>query len=169
MLKVNELARDAGVSPHIVRYYTRVGLIKPARRDANGYKQFELADIKRLLFIRRARGLGFTIAEIAEILRMSRRRETPCPMVREIMERRFLETTGELEQIVALKQRIARALEQWRSMPDRVPTGDEICRLIETVPEGDAPPANAIPAPRRFSPQPRAPGRLLSRPKREPR
>jgi len=165
VLKVNELARNAGVSPHIVRYYTRVGLIRPARRSANGYKQFEPADIKRLLFIRRARGLGFTLAEIAEIMRMSRRRQTPCPMVREIMQRRFLETTGELEQILALKQRIARALEQWRSIPDSVPTGDEICRLIEAMEECDPPAANAIPGMRRLCPPPRAPRRLHRRPK----
>ncbi len=156
MLKVNDLARNAGVSVHIVRYYTRVGLIRPVRRSVNGYKQFEQADIKRLLFIRRARGLGFTLTDIAEIMRMSRSRQTPCPMVREIMQRRFRETTGELEQILALKHRIAHALEQWRSLPDSVPTGDEICRLIEGMEECDPPFATTIPVRRKFPPSMRS-------------
>lgn len=135
MLRVTELARRVGISAHSVRYYTRIGLLQPARRGANGYKEFAVGDINRLLFIRRARHIGFTLAEISQVLRMSRRKQTPCPLVREIMQRRLSETTDELEHILQLKKRIARALEQWRSAPDSVPTGDEVCRLIESMDE----------------------------------
>lgn len=138
MLKVNELAKSAGVSPHIVRYYARLGLVRPARRGSNGYKEFEAADVRRIKFIRLTRGLGFTLAEIAEIVEMSRRRKSPCPMVRDIMQRRLLDTNDELEQMLILKRRIAKALDLWRTMPDTVPTGEQICHLIESMGESDS-------------------------------
>lgn len=132
-MKVHELAKRAGVTPHVVRHYVRVGLLTPTRRRENGYREFSEADVRRLLFIRRAQRLGFTLAEIAEIISTSSRGQTPCPLVRDIIERHVVDSEHELRALVALRGTMQRALAQWQHMPDRLPNGDTICHLIESV------------------------------------
>jgi MerR family Zn(II)-responsive transcriptional regulator of zntA len=130
---VNELAKLAGVTPHAVRYYAQIGLLKPTRNKRNGYQQFSEADVRRVRFIRRSQSLGFTLPEVAEIFRRSHQRETPCPLVRDIIRRRIEENAVLLNELVELRDRMKHALRKWRQLPDAVPTGDEICHLIESI------------------------------------
>ena len=88
---VHELAKLAGVTPHAVRYYAQIGLLKPTRSKRNGYQQFTETDVRRVRFVRRSQSLGFTLSEVAEILRRSRQHETPCPLVRDIIPIKKLE------------------------------------------------------------------------------
>ena len=81
-MKVAEFAKAASVTPELVRYYTRIGLLQPAREKSNGYKRFNGVDMGRLRFILRAKRLGFALDEIAHILSMARHGDTPCPTVR---------------------------------------------------------------------------------------
>ena len=132
-MRVSELGRRAQVSPEIIRYYTRIGLLKPSRDPENGYRIFSDADLKRIHFIRRSKRLGYTLAEIAEILRVSSKGKSPCPKVREIIQRRIKENRNELEELTALQARMENALAQWKTMPDGIPDGDSICHLIESA------------------------------------
>ena len=132
-MTVIELARLAGVTPDVVRYYARIGLIKPKRNPANNYKQFSDGDVKDVRFIRRAQRLGFTLAEIAGIIKKSRQGNTPCPMVRETILRRIEENRHALAELVALQDRMERALALWQTMPDGAPDGHAICALIEAI------------------------------------
>jgi DNA-binding transcriptional MerR regulator len=64
---IGTLARSANVSVETVRYYERRGLLdQPAR--GNGYRQYSEDDVERLALVRRAKALGFTLAEIRELL-----------------------------------------------------------------------------------------------------
>lgn len=72
---IGNLARAAGVSVETVRYYERRGLLdRPVRRGSE-YREYSDADVARLHFIRRAKELGFTLAEIGELLPVS---DTGC-------------------------------------------------------------------------------------------
>ena len=133
MMNVSEVARKAGVTGHTIRYYSRLGLLKPQRDPRSRYKKFTESDITRLQFILMARNLGFTLSEVAEIFRRSARRETPCPMVRDIIRRRIEETAERLDAVLALRERMKRALVLWETMPDQVPDGNAICALIEAA------------------------------------
>jgi DNA-binding transcriptional MerR regulator len=132
-MTVNELAKQAEVSPGVVRFYARIGLLKPVRHSGNRYRLFSDADARRLLFILRAKGLGYTIAEIAEILKQSGKGKSPCPLVRDVIRRRITENRQRLDGLNALQLRMEKALVQWNRMPNRVPTGDSICFLIESA------------------------------------
>ena len=132
-LTVMELARSAGVANHVVRFYARSGLIRPTRQAANGYRQFVPLDVKRVRFVRAAQSLGFTLAEIREILRRSRHGKTPCPLVRDIVSQRLSENRERLAYVQAMQDRMQRASEAWQHMQDQVPHGDAICALIEAV------------------------------------
>ncbi|MHB1138158.1 MAG: MerR family transcriptional regulator [Microthrixaceae bacterium] len=67
-LTIGELATEGGVGIETVRYYERRGLLREPARTAAGYRQYDEAALQRLVWIRRAKDLGFTLAEIAELL-----------------------------------------------------------------------------------------------------
>lgn len=132
-MKVSELARAAGVTPHTVRFYARDGLLQPSRNKLNGYASFSRADVARLRFIRKAQRLGFTLAEVHTIFEMADREESPCPLVRQIVSTRLAQLRGHLDELTAAEARMRQALQTWRLLPDAVPTGTHVCRLIETL------------------------------------
>lgn len=67
-LTIGRLADAAGINVETVRYYERRGLLAPPPRTSSGYRQYGEADVWRLAFIRRAKDLGFTLAEVAALL-----------------------------------------------------------------------------------------------------
>ncbi|NGY04583.1 MerR family transcriptional regulator [Solimonas terrae] len=70
-LTISRLAERAGVGIDTVRYYERAGLLPAPPRRASGYRDYPADSVQRLRFIRRAKELGFTLTEIAELLQLS--------------------------------------------------------------------------------------------------
>lgn len=137
MMTAAVLAKRTNVPLFTVRYYTRIGLLKPTRDLRNGYKQYKQSDKDRLKFIASAKELGFTLAEIEEILDHAVHGDTPCPMVREIVEHRVVENRERLRQLKKLQKRLEGALDMWKTMKNENPTGHSICHLIETFTESE--------------------------------
>jgi DNA-binding transcriptional MerR regulator len=67
-MTIGKLAAAEGVGVETVRFYQRRGLLAEPQRRGSGYREYSEADQQRLVFIRRARDLGFTLGEIAELL-----------------------------------------------------------------------------------------------------
>lgn len=67
-MNIGEASKASGVSAKMIRYYEETGLIPSAQRTSSGYRVYSNADIHRLHFVRRARDLGFAIAEISALL-----------------------------------------------------------------------------------------------------
>lgn len=74
MFSIGQLAKRAGVAIDTVRYYERNAMLKPAGRLESGYRRYGATELKRLRFIRRAKVLGFTLADIRELLSLSDKR-----------------------------------------------------------------------------------------------
>ena len=132
-MTVIEVEAATGISADAVRWYVRKGLLRPRRNARNRYYQFGANDVQELAFIGRAKRLGFTLEEIRRILEQSRHGESPCPEVRDVVKRRAVEIRGQMEVLAVMERHMRRALRLWRRMPDGVPTGREICRLIEAL------------------------------------
>lgn len=132
MLTVTELANRSGATPHAVRYYSRMGLLRPQRNPDNGYRLYAHREVGWLRFIRQAKRLGYTLHEIQEIMHDSDQEQSPCPRVREILLRRIDENRRQLEELMDLQTRMEQALAQWSDMPDGVPDGHSVCHLIES-------------------------------------
>lgn len=135
IVTVREIAAKAGIDPAVVRFYTRFGLLQPARNPHNRYRTYTEADVKRLRFVHRAQSLGFTLKEIAQILEDSARKQAPCPSVRTIIVGRIEENGRRLNELSRLQERMERAALQWQTMPDAIPDGEVICHLIESEEE----------------------------------
>jgi MerR family mercuric resistance operon transcriptional regulator len=105
-LTIGETARRADVGIETVRYYERKGLIAPPARTAAGYRAFPPDAVRRIRFIKRAQDLGFSLAEIGELLALRVAADTTCADIR-------ARTVGKIDQIdrkLADLQRMRRAL-----------------------------------------------------------
>lgn len=131
-MQVQEVATDPGVTPNTVRYYTRIGLLEPGKNIQNGYREYGKSDRRRLRFILSARQLGFSIADINQILDHADRGESPCQLVRSLIEERLDDVTRRFNDTAMLRDRMETAVENWSAAPDKAPTGEMICYLIES-------------------------------------
>ena len=66
-MNIAEVAKAAGLPAKTIRYYEDIGLIQPARSE-NGYRAFASSDLHKLVFVARARSLGFSIEECRALL-----------------------------------------------------------------------------------------------------
>jgi DNA-binding transcriptional MerR regulator len=132
-MHVNELARESGVAPHVVRYYTQMGLLQPRRDPKNRYREYAEPDVYRLRFIRRAKRLGFTLRDVKAILHDVDHGVAPCPDVRKLIRVRASENRDRLRELKRLQQRVEEAIALWDTMPDRPPDHKSLCHLIDAV------------------------------------
>jgi len=135
MLLVNELAKQCEVTTDAIRYYTRLGLLKPERNTENDYRLYNEADMKKIKFITMAKHLGYTLNEITQIFQECEKGKSPCPRVREIIQHRIVENRKKIDQTLQLQKHMEKALASWKDMPDGVPDGHTICLLIESFDE----------------------------------
>ena len=131
MMTVTQFSRRGGILPHVVRYYTRIGLFDPARDPDNGYKLYRHTDMERLVFIRQAQRLGYTLDEIGHFLRLKGTGQAPCREVREILRRRIDENEGRIREMVEMQRRMQQALRLWEDMPTQRAGANSVCHLIE--------------------------------------
>lgn len=130
-MRVAELAKQLGVTADTVRFYTRNGFLTPHKDANNGYREYRQADRRRLRFILSARQLGFSVEDIGQLLKEADGDKTPCPLARELIEQRLDEMERRYEDAALLIRRMRAAVEEWRRQPDRKPTGQMICHLVE--------------------------------------
>lgn len=132
---VRDLARKAEVSPHVVRYYTEIGLLTPDRDPANAYRVYKPNDVHRLRFIRRARWLGFTLNDVKAILGDVDAGVSPCSDVRDIVRARLGDVEDKIKYLSRLQTRLEKAQQLWETMPDRPPDHRSLCHLIDAIAE----------------------------------
>ena len=107
---IGQLAGRAGVTPRAIRYYEKLGLLRPPRRTPSNYRIFESWDVERLAFISNCRALGFAIPEIARLLRIMDDPDHTCAQVAELGRRHLRQVDAKLEELVDARNRIAQVL-----------------------------------------------------------
>jgi len=98
-LTINAVAKKSGIGIETVRYYQRIGLIEMPEKPLSGYRIYSDAIIDRLIFIQRAKELGFSLAEIASLLALGDGR---CAETKELAVHKLAIIKNKLQDLQAL-------------------------------------------------------------------
>ena len=99
-LKRGELARQSGLSVDTIRYYEQQGLLLTPAREPNGYRRFDPANLERLTFIQRAKRVGFSLKDIAELLALEVDRDAhTCEEVKTIAQTKQREIEARMNEL----------------------------------------------------------------------
>ena len=103
-MKIGEVAERGGVNLQTIRYYEREGLLPAPSRLASGYRVFREDPIRRVRFIKRAQELGFTLAEIRDLLTLRVDESRSSGEVRSLAEAKIADIDGKIRSLIAMKQ-----------------------------------------------------------------
>lgn len=126
-MNISEAARQSGLSTKTIRYYESVGLVNPASRSDNGYRDYRAKDINTLRFLCHARQVGFSLQECKQLLQLYLDPERQSVHVKSLV----LEKLDEIDLKLANLRSMRKTLKE---LADRC-AGDEgpDCAIIETL------------------------------------
>jgi MerR family copper efflux transcriptional regulator len=113
-------AQLSRVSAKMVRHYESLGLLQPVARTDSGYRQYTEADVRTLQFIKRGRDLGFSMAEIAELVGLWHNRSRASASVKQIAQKHVQELAQRIDAMQAMQRTLHNLLEHCHgdSRPD---------------------------------------------------
>jgi MerR family mercuric resistance operon transcriptional regulator len=103
-IAIGALATHTGANIETIRYYERVGLLPAPARSSGGYRIYGADHLKRLNFIRRARVLGFSLAEVRTLLTLADRRRRPCAEARAVAAAHLADVKGKIADLKAMER-----------------------------------------------------------------
>ena len=103
-MNIGEAAKGSGVSQRMIRHYEAIGLIPKAARRDSGYRDYDDKNVHTLLFIRRARDLGFPIEEIRRLLALWQDRSRTSADVKALATVRAKELRRKEDELRAMRQ-----------------------------------------------------------------
>lgn len=110
-IPIGRLAQRAGCNIETIRYYERAGLLPVPRRKGR-FRRYGHEDVRRLAFVRRARELGFTLAEVRSLLGLAEGGEDVCGEVREIAATHLAGVRATIADLQAMERALADAVRQ---------------------------------------------------------
>ena len=122
-LNSGELAKAAGVSTDTLRHYERKGVLSRPKRSRNGYRQYPADALDRIRLVRKALSVGFTLDELAGILRVRDAGGAPCHEVRALAAAKLATIESQLSDLIALRDELRTTLRVWDGRLKRKPTG----------------------------------------------
>lgn len=111
-LRIGEVARQAEVGVETIRYYEREGLLAEPSRRPSGYRQYDATVVARLRFIRSTKELGFTLAEIRELLELRFDLKTRCEHVRARAEQKITDIEERIRSLHRMKRSLRSIVSQ---------------------------------------------------------
>jgi MerR family copper efflux transcriptional regulator len=102
-MNIGEAAQSTGISAKMIRHYESVGLVAAPNRTDAGYRQYTAADVHTLRFIRHARDLGFSIAEISELVSLWHDRSRPSRQVKALASAHIQALDDKARELLAMK------------------------------------------------------------------
>jgi DNA-binding transcriptional MerR regulator len=141
--RISEVAQRSGFSPATLRYYEELGLVAPPARSDAGYRLYDEASVQRLRFIGRAKQLGCTLDEIAELLAVCDAEGVRCEGVqarlRELMDAKIADAQRRIAELTALSASLADARDCLGIQTADGPCDDDCGCLAPLVPLGRRP------------------------------
>ncbi len=114
-MQIGEIAKRSGIGIETIRYYEREGLLLEPQRRPSGYRQYDDSTIERLEYIRRAKELGFTLAEIRELLELSFAAHAGCDRVRQRAEGKVADIEDKIRSLQKMKRSLGKIIQRCRA------------------------------------------------------
>jgi len=124
-MTIGQLARLVGVNVETVRYYQRIGLIDEPSAPRNGYRKYSVEIAEKIIFIKRAKRLGFSLKEIGELMKIG---DGHCDDVRERAERKRLQIEAQIRDLQALRNTLDALIAECRSGRN-----EQHCPLVDAL------------------------------------
>lgn len=126
-MRIGELAKATGTKAETIRYYEREGILPSADRTDSNYRDYSDDHLATLSFVRRARELGFSMAQVRELLTLSDHEDNACEDVDRLVEQQLVEVDRKIADLTALREELGQMLRSCQA--DRI--GD--CRIVESL------------------------------------
>jgi len=121
-LRSGKLASLAGVSTDTLRHYERKGLLAP-RRSSNGYREYPPQALARVQLVQHALSVGFTLDELARVLRIRDKGGAPCHEVRALAAAKLESLEVQLRDLILLRNELRTVVREWDEQLARTPKG----------------------------------------------
>ena len=131
-LSSGELADLAGVSRDTLRHYERKGVLPRPLRSHNGYRQYSSEAVQRVQLVRRALSVGFTLDELAKVLKVRDAGGAPCEEVRKLAAQKLVNVQDQLRELTALRDDLQKTLSDWDARLARRARGNRV-NLLESL------------------------------------
>ena len=132
-MQSGELSRLAGVSSDTLRHYERLGILPKPPRTNGGYRDYPECSLNRVRLIQNALKVGFSLSELATILKMRDREEAPCQRVRAMAGRKLQDLKRQINELRTMRDQLERILDDWDTQLSRTGKGEQ-ARLLERLP-----------------------------------
>ena len=131
-MRIGEVAARAGVNVETLRYYERRGLLAEPARRPSGYRSYDERSVRVVRFIKRAQELGFTLADIEELLRLAEGGSASCHEVRALANAKVVDLEGRIATLEAMRRSLLSLVRTCNRRGD-----SRECPLLEAI-EGSA-------------------------------
>lgn len=135
-LHIGTAAKQTGLSIDAIRFYQKSGLLKPPARTSGGYRVFTETEIAQLGFIAGAQNLGFSLAEIKELVSLRNENGRACPEVRGLIHRKLQNVREKIGALKQLEFELARGLQLCDRALKRTTAAERGCPVIEEIATG---------------------------------
>jgi Cu(I)-responsive transcriptional regulator len=105
-MNIGTASKQSGLPAKTIRYYEDIGLLR-AQRHGNGYRVYDEADIHKLRFLQRARGLGFRVEDCRQLLSLYENRNRASSDVKALAQGRLDEIDRKLAELQSLRDSLA--------------------------------------------------------------
>ena len=105
-MRIQEASSQSGMPPKTIRFYEEIGLVRPAARAANGYRQFSDTDVRMLKFIHRGRKLGFSVEDIQKLLSLWQDKRRASADVKKLALAHVHEIEARIRELESVKQAV---------------------------------------------------------------
>ena len=126
LMQIGELAERAGVSHRTIRYYERIGLMKPAEREGAGYRYYDELALRRLQKIAVLKRLGLSLDEIASVIDLyfeDAQGVKGKEKVLEILQTQLSKTNAQIAELSAFRQTLENNIARMRGLIEEIRKG----------------------------------------------
>jgi MerR family transcriptional regulator, copper efflux regulator len=142
-LRSGELARLTGVSSDTIRHYERMGILPESPRTASGYRMYGRNAVDRVRLVQHALQLGFTLAELSEILQARDRGGAPCHRVLNLAEEKLRALEQRIQELHRTQRYMRQLVRQWRVKLAHTAAGDK-AMLLHSLADNSVPRAKPV-------------------------